>query len=96
MKDIGGVPKAKSGDKDREIPNMFNVLVNSVYTMERAIVKSKIKQANVTISPDIRNLGMLDFFRGEEVVARGYEAASNKLSRLVKRLQEKQNTAKKD
>ncbi|MBL7069237.1 MAG: patatin-like phospholipase family protein [Candidatus Omnitrophica bacterium] len=69
-----------------EIPNMFNVLISSVYTMEYAFVRSKIRQADITISPDIRNLNMLDFFRGREVIAKGQEAASKKLSKLVNRL----------
>ncbi len=72
--------------EERELPNMFNVLISSVYTMEYTFVKPKIRQADVTISPDIQNLNMMDFYRGKEVIAKGYEAASRKLTRLANRL----------
>ncbi|MEA3305426.1 MAG: patatin-like phospholipase family protein, partial [Candidatus Omnitrophota bacterium] len=87
IKSIAQVSETTPAGKDREIPNMFNVLINSVYTMEYTILKSKMKRADITISPDIRNLNMLDFFHGKEVVAKGYEAASKKLSKLINRLQ---------
>ena len=78
----------------REIPNMFNVLVNAVYTMEYTFTKSKMRQADITISPDIRNLNMLDFFHGKEVIAKGYDAASKKLSSLANRLSLKLDSRK--
>lgn len=86
MKDTAQASKTTSAGEDKEIPNMFNVLVSSVYTMEYAFVKSKIRQADITISPDIPNLNLLDFFQGREVIAKGYEAASKRLSRLVNHL----------
>ncbi len=88
IRDIAQISKTTptpSGET-RDIPNMFNVLVSSVYTMEYTFVKHKIRQADITISPDIRNLNMLDFYRGKEVIARGYEAASKRLSKLMNRL----------
>jgi len=86
VKDFAHAPKKAKAVSARELPNMFNVLISSVYTMEYAFVRSKIREADITISPDIRNLNMLDFFRGEEVIAKGREAASNKLSKLLTRL----------
>lgn len=88
MRSISQVSKKTSTNEDKEIPNMFNVLVSSVYTMEYAFAKSKMRQADITISPDIRNLNMLDFFRGRDVIAKGYEAASKRLSRLMNRLRQ--------
>ena len=63
-----------------------NTLMSAVYTMEYAFVKAKMRQADITISPDIRNLNMLDFFHGKDVIAKGYETASKKLSTLANRL----------
>jgi NTE family protein len=94
IKDISQIPETTSAGEDKEIPNMFNVLISSVYTMEYAFVKSKIRQADITISPDIRNLNMLDFFHGREVIAKGYEAASRKISKFVNRLSLKLNSKK--
>jgi NTE family protein len=90
IKTLGEIPDSAPGPETKDIPNMFNVLVNSVYTMEYNIVKSKTRQANITISPDIRNLHMLDFYQGKEVVAKGYEAAQKRLSTLLSRLRLRQ------
>jgi predicted acylesterase/phospholipase RssA len=54
--------------------------------MEYNLVRARMRQADVTISPDVRNINMLDFYRGRETVARGYEAASKRLARLANRL----------
>jgi NTE family protein len=89
IKEIAQTSKAISSAEDKDIPNMFNVLVSSVYTMEYTFVRSKIRQADITISPDIRNLNMLDFYRGKEVIAKGYEGASKRLSRFITRLNAK-------
>ncbi len=86
MRSITNVSQAAATTEEKELPNMFNTLVSSVYTMEYTFVKSKIRQADVTISPDIRSVNMLDFFRGEEVIAKGYESASKRLSSFINRL----------
>lgn len=86
LKTVTQTSTATSDSEAREIPNMLNVLISSVYTMEYTFVKSKIRQADITISPDIKNLNMLDFYRGKEVIAEGYNAASKKLSTLTSRL----------
>ncbi len=88
IRDFTKTPDSKvtSKEKEKELPNMFNVLISSVYAMEYTLVKSRIRQANITISPDIQNLNMLDFYRGGEIVDKGYEAASKRLSSFIKRL----------
>ncbi|MDB4349490.1 patatin-like phospholipase family protein [Omnitrophica bacterium] len=86
LRSIAEVSETTPVGESRELPNMFNVLISSVYTMEHVIVRSKMRQADITISPDVRNLNMLDFYRGAEVIAKGYDAASRKLSSLVNRL----------
>ena len=81
-----GVMRWTTSAEERELPNMFNTLVSSVYTMEYTFVKSRIKEADITVSPDVRNINMLDFFHGDEVIAKGYEAASRRLSSFMNRL----------
>ena len=86
IKGISKTSKAVLAEEDREFPNMFNVLISSIYTMEYTLVRSKMRQADITISPNIQNLNMLDFFRGKEIIAKGYETASRRLSMLASRL----------
>jgi NTE family protein len=86
MKDITEVSGAAvQGEKD-DIPNMLNVLTSAVYSMEWTLAKAKMREADITISPDLQHIGMLDFYRGREVVAKGYEAASKVLSKFINRL----------
>jgi NTE family protein len=86
IREITKSSEATPSNEEREIPNMFNVLISSIYTMEHNIVRSKLRQADVAISPDIRNINMLDFYRGSEIVDKGYETASKRLSTLVNRV----------
>lgn len=86
LRGVPGNSEASSTAEERDLPNMLNTLMNAVYTMEYAFVKAKMRQADITISPDIRNLNMLDFFHGKDVIAKGYETASKKLSTLANRL----------
>lgn len=89
FKNIASISKEKIYTDDSGIPNMFNVLISSIYTAQFALVKTKMRQADITISPDIYNISMLDFFHGNETIVKGYEAASKKLSRLIARLSQK-------
>lgn len=90
MKDIAGVSGATAAGETGDIPNMFSVLASAVYTMEWTLAKAKIKEADITISPDLQHIGMLDFYCGREVVAKGYETASKILSKFINRLKLRQ------
>jgi len=90
MKDIAGVSAAAPAGETGDIPNMFNVLASAVYTMEWTLAKAKMREADITISPDLQHIGMLDFYRGREVIAKGYEAASKTLSKFINRLKLRQ------
>lgn len=89
VRSLGQVPEENSLGEPNEIPNMFNVLISSIYTMEYSMIKSKIRQSDITVSPDIKGVNMLDFYRGKEVIDIGYEAATKRLSSLKKRLRAK-------
>ncbi len=89
LKNVTRESKKRPAGEGNDIPNMFNVLINSIYTMQFAFVKSKMRQADITISPDLSGISMLDFFHGKDTIDKGYEAAIKRFSRLIKRLSPK-------
>ncbi|RKY42512.1 MAG: hypothetical protein DRP85_02540 [Candidatus Makaraimicrobium thalassicum] len=65
---------------DMNTPNMFDVLVQAIYSMEYQIVKAQLREADIVITPDVAHIDTLEFYRGEEAVLKGYEAARRAIS----------------
>ena len=70
------------GDEMAEVPNIFNTLIQSIYIMEHEIIKSRMPKADIIISPDVSRIEAFEFYKGEEAILAGYEAARNALPRL--------------
>ena len=66
---------------DKEMPNMFYVLTQALYSMEYKMAQEKIKDADVIIRPDLSGIGTFDFHRGPEAFLKGYETTRNILSK---------------
>lgn len=62
---------------DPETPNIVEVLTQSFHAMQYEKVRLAIKSADIVINPDVGNIGTLGFHRGEEAIARGYEATKH-------------------
>jgi NTE family protein len=58
------------------IPNIFDVLGNSIRIMEAQITESKLAvfPPNILIRPDVADVDILEFNRAEETIAAGYAA----------------------
>jgi len=68
---------------DPNTPNIFDVILQAIYAMEYEIAKSKVKEADMVITPDTGNIVALEFFRGKEAIAEGYKAAKETLSKKL-------------
>lgn len=67
-------------------PNILNTLIQSITIMEHEIIKLKILKADIIINPDVSHIEAFEFYKGEEAIQAGYEAATNilpKLQRLI-------------
>jgi len=65
-----------TGKKEsRGAPSSMNTLVQSFYFMEYEIVRASILKADIMIEPDVRNIEVYEFHRGQEAIAAGYKAA---------------------
>jgi NTE family protein len=56
-------------------PSSMNTLVQSFYFMEYEMVRASILKADIMIEPDVRNIEVYEFHRGQEAIAAGYKAA---------------------
>jgi len=65
-----------TGKKDsNRAPGIMNTLLQSFYLMEYEMVRASILKADIMIEPDVRNIEVYEFHRGQEAITAGYEAA---------------------
>ena len=68
---------------DPNTPSIFDTILQAIYAMEYEIAKSKIKEADIVITPDTSYIAALDFYRGKEAIVEGYRAAKDTLSKKI-------------
>ena len=66
---------------DPNTPSIFDAIIKAIYAMEYEIAKSKIKEADIIITPDTGYITSLEFYRGRESILEGYKAAKGTLSK---------------
>lgn len=66
-------------EKWQTAPNVLDVLNRARYIMEYEITKFKIKDADLIISPNVIDIGVVEFYRGKEAIEAGYKAAMDVL-----------------
>ena len=66
---------------DPNTPSIFDTILQAIYAMEYEIAKSKIKGADIVITPDTGHIAALEFYRGKEAIAEGYKVAKDTLSK---------------
>jgi NTE family protein len=69
------------------MPNSFDIVMNSLQTLQHELGLYKIIAADVTIQPELSDFTWTDFDRSHELVERGIEAAESALPSLRKLLQ---------
>ena len=70
---------------DEDIPNMFSTLLQAMYASEYIVVKEKLQEADIVITPKTAHFEILEFFKAKGVIKEGYEEA-NKILRKQKLL----------
>ena len=66
---------------DPNTPGIFDTILKAIYAMEYEIAKSKMKEADVIITPNTGHIAALEFYRAKEAIAEGYKAAKAALSK---------------
>ncbi|TES83083.1 MAG: patatin family protein [Dehalococcoidia bacterium] len=86
--DIGDKARqAKKGEKKgRKEPNIFNVLLQSLYISTYIIAKASVKGADIAIHPKTAHISPADFHRAQEFIEQGEIAAREAMPEIKRKL----------
>lgn len=63
-------------------PNIFDIMVNSILTMEYVMSLENCSKADVVVNPTIVGTNWFEFFRAKELIKRGEEATEKILPKI--------------
>jgi len=88
MPDVGAsVRHSKKEDKKEwKEPNIFNVLLQSLYIGTYVIAKASIEGADIAINPDTAHINPADFHHAEECIQQGEIAARAAMPEIKRKL----------
>lgn len=67
-----------------EMPSMFDIVMNSMQTLQHELGNFKAISADVLINPDLSDFTWIEYYRAEELIDRGAEAATRALPAIEK------------
>jgi len=70
-------------------PSMFDIIMNSMQVLEHELGHFKAITADVRINPDLTGFTWLEFYRGQELIDRGIEAAERAMPEIKRVLRER-------
>ncbi len=73
----------------RDLPNLFDVTMNSIQQLQHELGNFKAISADVRIVPDLSEFTWVEFYRPRELIARGYEAGVRAVPELRRLLAER-------
>ncbi len=71
-------PLAYIGDS-RYLPNTFDIIMNALQTLQYELGNFKAISADVLINPDLSDFTWIEYYRAEELIKRGADAAERAL-----------------
>jgi len=74
--------------KAQKSPNIFQVLIQSVYITTYSLAKSSLENADIVIEPDTADISAGEFRRTPELITLGEQAASEAIPEIKKKLAE--------
>jgi len=77
----------------RDLPNLFDVTMNSIQQLQHELGNFKAISADVRIVPDLSEFTWIEFYRPKELIARGFEAGVRAVPEIRRVLAEKLGTA---
>ncbi len=76
----------KGGKKGRKEPNIFNVLLQSLYISTYIIAKASVKGADIAIHPKTAHISPADFHHAQECIEQGEIAAREAIPEIKRKL----------
>ncbi len=87
--DSPGLQVSLEEKEGRKKPGLFHVIHNSIYFMQKTITQTSLafEPPEIVLSPDICDIGFMDFHEAEKVIADGRNCVRKNESRLADLLQ---------
>jgi NTE family protein len=70
-----------------QMPNLFDIVMNSMQTLQYELGNFKAISADVLINPDLSDFTWIEYYRAEELIARGADAATRALPAIEKAIE---------
>jgi NTE family protein len=86
--DVSGRMVKTDIQKKQKSPNIFQVLIQSVYITTYSLVRGSLENADVVIEPDIADISAGEFRRTPELITLGERAASEAIPEIKRKLEE--------
>ncbi len=80
-------PASKQRAAARKPPNIFQVMLQSVYITSHSLAQGALADADVVIEPDVGDIGAGEFRRVRELIRRGRLAAEAAIPEIRRRLE---------
>jgi NTE family protein len=71
------------------MPNLFDIVMNSMQILQYELGNFKAITADVLINPDLSDFTWIEYYRADELIARGAEAAQRALPAIHKAVEAK-------
>jgi NTE family protein len=76
-------PLSYLGDS-QDMPNLFDIVMNSMQILQYELGNFKAISADVLINPDLSDFTWIEYYRADELIERGVEAAQKALPNIEK------------
>jgi len=76
-------------EKMNKEPNIFQIIMQSIYITTYSLVRSSVEDADILIEPQVVHIGAGDFQKAQELILRGEQAAQSaipEIKRMLKNL----------
>jgi NTE family protein len=72
-----------------DLPNLFDIVMNSMQILQYELGNFKAITADVLINPDLSDFTWIEYYRADELIERGAEAAERELPLIEKAIESK-------
>jgi NTE family protein len=79
--------------KERNLPNLFDIIMNTIQSLQYELGNFKAISADVRINPDLSGYTWIDFYKPMEIIEKGTQAAKQALPEIRRTISERLSVA---
>ena len=76
-------------ENQQDLPSLFDIVMNSMQVLQYELGNFKAITADVLINPDLSDFTWIEYYRADELIARGEEAAERAYPAILKAIEAK-------